>query len=69
VRRLLRDLREVRQAKVREGMIALNESYLQMDGLGGMEVNEIRFLGLGVEWQRRLNSAKHGDDIEDDDNI
>ncbi len=42
-RRLLRDLREVRQAKARKGIETIGETHLQMDNLGMMEINEIRF--------------------------
>ena len=57
VRRLIRDLREVRQAKTRDGTEAINESHVQMDGLGAMEINEIRFLAYGMHWLRRIASA------------
>ncbi|KAJ3055397.1 DNA replication protein psf2 [Rhizophlyctis rosea] len=42
VRTLLRDLRERRQAKARQGLQTLDPHYLQMDNLGLMEMNEIR---------------------------
>ncbi|KAJ3046010.1 DNA replication protein psf2 [Rhizophlyctis rosea] len=42
VRTLLRDLRERRQAKARQGLESLDPYYLQMDNLGLMEMNEIR---------------------------
>ncbi|KAG0002768.1 DNA replication protein psf2 [Entomortierella chlamydospora] len=42
VRTLLKDLREARQSKARAGVDALGSSYLQMDGIGLMEINEIR---------------------------
>ncbi|KAF9287898.1 DNA replication protein psf2 [Linnemannia elongata] len=41
-RTLLKDLREARQSKARQGVHALGESYLQMDNIGLMEINEIR---------------------------
>ncbi|KAF8954684.1 DNA replication protein psf2 [Entomortierella lignicola] len=42
VRTLLKDLREARQSKARAGVDALGLSHLQMDGIGLMEINEIR---------------------------
>ncbi|KAJ2743016.1 DNA replication protein psf2 [Coemansia sp. BCRC 34301] len=42
VRRLLQDLREVRQSKTHEGLRMLNSLQLQMDNLSAAEINEIR---------------------------
>lgn len=42
VRQLLQDLRETRQAKVRQGLSLVNESHVQMDGLSLLELNEVR---------------------------
>ncbi|PRT54119.1 DNA replication complex GINS protein PSF2 [Wickerhamiella sorbophila] len=42
IRQLLQDLREIRQAKVRQGITLVNESHMQMDGLSLMELNEVR---------------------------
>ncbi|KZP00887.1 Psf2-domain-containing protein [Calocera viscosa TUFC12733] len=42
VRSLLKDLREVRQAKTRKGLALLDEMELRMTGLGSMEINELR---------------------------
>ncbi|KAI7824275.1 DNA replication complex GINS protein psf2 [Kickxella alabastrina] len=42
IRRLLQDLREVRQSKTRGGMEMLNPLQLQMDNLSAAEINEIR---------------------------
>ncbi|KAJ2850355.1 DNA replication protein psf2 [Coemansia brasiliensis] len=42
IRRLLQDLREVRQSKTREGLRMLNSLQLQMDNLSVAEINEIR---------------------------
>ncbi|KAG0201950.1 DNA replication protein psf2 [Mortierella sp. GBA30] len=42
VRTLLKDLREARQSKARQGVAALGLTYLQMDNIGLMEINEIR---------------------------
>ena len=66
MRRLLRDIREVRQAKVRAGLEGMNESYLQMDGLGAMEVNEIRFLSYGMDWLRKMSAIVENEGTNDD---
>ncbi|KAK9476564.1 hypothetical protein V1514DRAFT_271618, partial [Lipomyces japonicus] len=42
IRNLLRDIREVRQAKVRAGIKIFTHDFLQMDDVGAMEMNEIR---------------------------
>ncbi|KAJ2507933.1 DNA replication protein psf2 [Coemansia sp. RSA 2049] len=42
IRRLLQDLREVRQSKTRRGFEMLNSTQLQMDNLAAVEINEIR---------------------------
>ena len=42
VRQLLQDLRELRQAKINKGISLVNESHMQMDQLGLMELNEVR---------------------------
>ncbi|RKP07753.1 hypothetical protein THASP1DRAFT_16617 [Thamnocephalis sphaerospora] len=42
VRRLLKDLREVRQAKARAGLAFINGKHLVMDNIAWMELNEIR---------------------------
>ncbi|KAG4303236.1 hypothetical protein PCANB_000590 [Pneumocystis canis] len=57
IRRLLRDLRETRQGKTRDGLSSLNETHLQMDNLGSMEINEIRpFFAKSMDQIRRLNA-------------
>jgi GINS complex subunit 2 len=57
-RRLLRDLREVRQAKARKGIETIIDTHLQMDNLGMMEINEIRFLDSTMDHLRRLSKAR-----------
>ncbi|KAJ4492093.1 Psf2-domain-containing protein [Lentinula edodes] len=42
IRSLLKDLREARQAKSREGLEELNRSELSLSNLSSMEINEIR---------------------------
>ncbi|EJU01108.1 Psf2-domain-containing protein [Dacryopinax primogenitus] len=42
VRSLLKDIREVRQAKTRKGLALVDETELRMTGLGSMEINELR---------------------------
>lgn len=64
-RRLLRDLREVRQAKARKGIETINDTHLQMDNLGMMEINEIRFLNQTLDRLRTLSSMKNEQEEED----
>ena len=64
-RRLLRDLREVRQAKARKGIETIGETHLQMDNLGMMEINEIRFLNQALDRLKMLNTAKYNPGEED----
>lgn len=67
VRRLLRDLRETRQAKAREGLEVLEDKMLQMDNIGLTEVNEIRALfGGSMDVLRRLQETR-GEEDEDAD--
>ncbi|KAF8460428.1 hypothetical protein BDZ91DRAFT_614842, partial [Kalaharituber pfeilii] len=42
LRVLLRTLREVRWSKAREGLKQLESTYLQMNGLGHLEISELR---------------------------
>ncbi|KAJ2614895.1 DNA replication protein psf2 [Coemansia sp. RSA 1365] len=56
VRRLIQDLREVRQSKTREGLRMLNPLQLQMDNLSIAEINEIRPLfAHSFDMLRRLD--------------
>lgn len=49
IRRLTRDLREVRMAKIRAGVEVLDaEGGVQMNGVGGMEIAEARAFVIGV---------------------
>jgi len=59
-RRLLRDLREIRQAKARKGIETIVETHLQMDNLGTMEIAEIRYLDNALDKLRVLSTAKRG---------
>ena len=54
VRRLLRDLREVRMSKLRKGFKVLEGGAgLQINGVGGMEIAEVRgFVGGVVDGLR-----------------
>ena len=65
IRRLLRDLRELRMAKARKGIDALGDTYVQMDNLGRMEVNEMRFLSHAADRLRTLasNSVEYEADV------
>lgn len=68
VKRLLRDLREARQAKAREGLEVLEDRILHLDNLGLMEINEIRPLfAKTMDMLRQLTETKGEDDVGDDD--
>lgn len=57
IRALLQSVREVRLAKARAGLAELNESHMQLDDLGLMEINEIRpFVGKVMDELRRLRN-------------
>ena len=60
VRRLIRDLREVRMAKVRKGIEVLDAGAgVQMNGVGGMEVAECRgFIGGVVDGLRKIGASR-----------
>jgi hypothetical protein len=59
VRVLLRDLREVRQRKARDGLKQLEATYLQMNGLGLLEITELRGFAAGVvDGLRKLGSTR-----------
>ncbi|KAJ8099996.1 hypothetical protein POJ06DRAFT_301829 [Lipomyces tetrasporus] len=67
IRNLLRDIREVRQAKARAGLKNLNESYLQLDNVGGMELNEIRsFVTMAMNRLRIMQSTREGVEQQED---
>ena len=57
-RRLLRDLREVRQAKARKGIEAIGDTHLQMDNLGLMEITEMRFLDQALDQLLILSTTR-----------
>ena len=60
LRRLLRDLREVRSAKIRRGIRDLEgEGGVRLDGIGAMEVAENRgFITGVVDGLRKLGSSR-----------
>lgn len=60
VRRLVRDLREVRMAKVRKGVQVLDAGAgVQMNGVGGMEIAECRgFIGGVVDGLRKIGASR-----------
>ncbi|KAI9857361.1 MAG: DNA replication protein psf2 [Trichoglossum hirsutum] len=74
VRRLMRDLREVRMAKMRAGVVVLDGSgMVGLKGVGGMEVGEgrafisgvvdgLRKIGASREQALREREAEEGDD-------
>lgn len=74
VRRLLRDLREARLAKLRSGIEVLDAGgAVQMNGVGGMEVAEGRSFICGVidslRWVEILIKSAVADDIQEDRSI
>lgn len=60
VRRLIRDLREVRMAKLRAGVAVLEGGReVGMKGVGGMEVAEGRaFIGGVIDGLRKIGASK-----------
>ncbi|MCJ1370597.1 DNA replication protein psf2 [Loxospora ochrophaea] len=60
LRRLMRDLREVRMAKMRKGIKLLEGGReINMNGVGGMEVAEARnFIGGVVDGLRKIGASK-----------
>jgi GINS complex subunit 2 len=60
VRRLMRDLREVRMAKLRAGIDELDAAGgVRLNGVGGMELSEGRgFIGGVIDGLRRINASK-----------
>ncbi|KIW05162.1 DNA replication complex GINS protein PSF2 [Verruconis gallopava] len=60
VRRLMRDLREVRMAKLRAGVDELDAAGgLRLNGVGGMELAEGRlFIGGVIDGLRKINASK-----------
>jgi GINS complex subunit 2 len=60
LRRLMRDLREVRMAKMRAGVGVLEGGReVNMNGVGGMEVAEGRaFIGGVVDGLRKIGASK-----------
>lgn len=60
VRRLMRDLREVRMAKMRAGVSVLEGGReVKMNGVGGMEVSEGRaFISGVVDGLRKIGASK-----------
>ncbi|KAG1083380.1 hypothetical protein G6F42_022228 [Rhizopus arrhizus] len=56
IRKLLKDLRETRQAKSRTGLTVLDDKWLGMNNLSLMEINEIRpFFTRAFNEMRKLN--------------
>ncbi|KAI0464575.1 hypothetical protein LJB42_002193 [Komagataella kurtzmanii] len=64
IRALIQDLREVRLIKARRGLKELNESYMQLDNLSLMEINELRPLVVGVMDQLRKLQVGTNEDEE-----
>ena len=60
IRKLLRDLREVRMSKLRKGFKVLGPGAgVKMNGVGGMEIAEVRgFVGGMVDGLRKINRSR-----------
>ncbi|KAI9480343.1 MAG: DNA replication complex GINS protein PSF2 [Benjaminiella poitrasii] len=59
IHKLLKDLRETRQAKSRSGLAALDDKWLGMNNLSFMEINEIRpFFSRAFNEMRKLTQAE-----------
>lgn len=60
VRRLLRDLREVRSSKLRKGFRVLEGGGgVQMNGVGALEISEVRgFVGGVVDGLRKIGASR-----------
>jgi GINS complex subunit 2 len=62
IRRLIRELREVRMAKMRKGAEVLTgegEGDIRLDGVGAMEIGESRGFIIGViEGLRKIGASK-----------
>ncbi len=59
VRRLMRDLRKVRMAKMRAGVMVLDSGIVSVTGVGGMEVAESRaFIGGVVDGLRKIGASR-----------
>ncbi|KAF1820256.1 GINS complex, PSF2 component [Dissoconium aciculare CBS 342.82] len=60
VRTLVRDLREIRMSKLRKGFKVLGpEAGVKMNGVGGMEIAEVRgFVGGVIDGLRKINRPR-----------
>ena len=59
----------MRQAKARKGIDTIGDTHLQMDNLGMMEINEIRFLDHALDHLRMLSTSRHDVEAEEDNMI
>lgn len=67
IRNLLRDIREIRQAKVRAGLKSLDPTYMQIDNVGAMELNEIRqFVTMTMNELRVLQNGRAEEEAEEE---
>ncbi|CDK27612.1 unnamed protein product [Kuraishia capsulata CBS 1993] len=58
IRTIIQDLREIRQLKARKGLKELNESYIQLDNLSLLEINELRpFIVKVMDQMRKLSDS------------
>lgn len=68
LRNRIQDLKEIRQMKVLQGLKYLNESHLQLDNLGIMEINELRpFIVTVMDKLRLIHASGQPDEEEPDE--
>lgn len=68
LRNRIQDLKEIRQMKVLQGLKFMNESHLQLDNLGLMEINEMRpFIVDIMDKLREFHAAVNVQSAVDDD--
>lgn len=69
IRQRLRDLREIRQQKAREGLGVIEGTILHMDNIALGEINELRVLySRTMDTMRHLESTKEDEEMHDSDN-
>ncbi|SMN21742.1 similar to Saccharomyces cerevisiae YJL072C PSF2 Subunit of the GINS complex [Maudiozyma saulgeensis] len=76
LRNRIQDLKEIRQMKVLQGLKNLNESHMQLDNLGLLEINELRpFIVRVMDKLRQIHASgidtteTENQDYDDDNDI
>ena len=74
LRNRIQDLKEIRQMKVLQGLKFMNESHLQLDNLGLMEINELRPFIVDImdklrEFHAAVNVPAAVDEEADEENM